>query len=345
MTRAAPRTAAEVAELLRSRPGRVRIVGSGSRQERLADPGPALRLDLSGLAVIDRLDAPDQTCSVDCGVSRAQLDAALAEVGLELPCRGDGTLGGLFASDPLGAVGPGAPAPRTLLLGIEGVLADGTAWKTGARVVKSVAGFDVHRLLVGSMGRLFVATRLHLRLKPRPRAEQWFANPGLELAPAQALVQRLRGLAVAPAALQLVRDEDGLCSVRGRLTGRATFVAATLREHELVASVPSWRDHLALPPGGEVVAANVLASAIPALLAKAPPNAPFVWHGGGRCELALPSPAATDALLAALPQLAIEACIVRGDAARRGRGTPFDPGQQRLAEGLRRALDPHGILV
>lgn len=345
MKRAAPRNAGEVAELLRSRPGRVRLCGGGSRQSRLPDAGDALQLDLGGLAAIERLDAPDQTCSVDCGLPRAQLDAALAEVGLELPCRGGGTLGGLFAADPIGAAGPGAPAPRTLLLGVEGVLADGTVWKSGARVVKSVAGFDVHKLLVGSAGRLFVATRLHLRLKPRPRAELWFTSDDLDVTAAVALVQRLRALATAPTVLQFTRSADGACRVRGRLAGRAAHVAATARSHALREAAADLADHLEPSPGGEVLAANTLASAIPALLAAAPANAPFLWHGGGRCEIASPTPAASDALLAALPALAIDACVARGAPARRGHGTPLDPGQQRLADELRRALDPHGILV
>lgn len=345
MNTAAPRSAAELRELLGTRPGRVRLVGGGSRQDRLAAADDALHVRLDGLATIARLDAPDQTCSVDCGVRREELDAALAAVGLELPCPGNGTLGGLFASDALGAATHGGHSPRSLLLGLDALLADGTPFKSGARVVKSVAGFDVHKLFVGSRGRLFVATRLHLRLKPRPRAEQWFLQPDLEQAPALALLHALRALAVQPAALQLARDARGRFQVSGRLVGRASLVAATLREQALTACAPCWRDHLDLPAAGEVLTGLVLPSALPALLATMPHTAPFLWHGGGRFEAALATPTASDALLAAMRSLPVHGCVARGAEARRGLGTPLDPGHQRLVDGLQRALDPHGILV
>jgi FAD/FMN-containing dehydrogenase len=345
MNALAPRSRDELVQMLRARPGRVRVVGAGTRQQRLADAGGAVQLQLDGLATIARLDAPDQTCSVDCGLRREELDEALAAKQLELPCPGGGTLGGLFASDPIGASTPGGRGPRSLLLGIEAVLADGTPFRAGSRVVKSVAGFDVHKLFVGSRGRLFVGARLHLRLVPRPRAEQWFAITGLERAPAQALVHALRTLAVPPAALQLARDAADRCEVRGRVAGRATFVAAAMREHRLVASAPCWRDHLEPRAGGEVLAGIVQPGALAALLAALPADAPFLWHGGGRFEAAVASPAAADALLRALPAVPAHACVVRGEPARRGVGTPIDPGQQRIVDGLHRALDPHGILV
>lgn len=345
MTALAPRSRDELAAMLRAQPGRLRVVGSGSRQQRLPDAAGASQLRLDGLAAIARLDAPDLTCSVDCGLLREHLDAALAEKRLELPCPGGGTLGGLFASDAIGAASPGARGPRSLLLGIDAVLADGTPFRAGSRVVKSVAGFDVHKLFVGSQGRLFVGARLHLRLVPRPRAEQWFAQTGLEPAPAFALLATLRSLAVPPAALQLARDAEGRIEVRGRIAGRASFVAATVREHGLAASAPCWRDHLEPPAGGEVLAGIVRPSALPALLAALPAGSPFLWHGGGRFEAALASLAAADSLLRALPALHTHACVVRGEPSRRGRGTPVDAGQQRIADGLHAALDPHGILA
>lgn len=345
MTIAAPPSIAALCELLRSRPGPVRLVGGGSRQDRLAPAPGALHVRLDGLSTIARLDAPDQTCTVECGVTRQALDAALAERGLELPCPGQGTLGGLFACDPIGAATQGGQSPRSLLLGMDAVLADGTPFKSGARVVKSVAGFDVHKLFVGSRGRLFVATRLHLRCKPRPRAEQWFARTGLEQTPALALVHALRALAVPPAALQLERDANGRFAVRGRIAGRPAVVAAVLRAHALPACAPCWQDHLDAPTAGEVLSGLALPSALPALLALLPPDAPFLWHGGGRCEAALATAAATDHVLAGLPALQLHGCVVRGAEARRGRGTPLDPGHQQLVAGLHRALDPHAILV
>jgi hypothetical protein len=61
--------------------------------------------------------------------------------------------------------------------------------------------------------------------------------------------------------------------------------------------------------------------------------------------VALPAPAATDGVLQAMRNAQLHGCIVRGSPERRGLGTDFDPGARRLADGLRNALDPHGILV
>ncbi|MBL8749003.1 MAG: FAD-binding oxidoreductase [Planctomycetes bacterium] len=342
---ARPANAAELAELLRSKSGPVRLRGNGSRADRVPPAATGtIAIELRNLATIDRLDAADFTCSVDAGLDRSTLDDELAARGVELPCAGAGTLGGLFASDPIGATMFGGASPRSLLLGLEGVLADGTRFRSGARVVKSVAGFDVHRLLVGSHGTLFAATRLHLRLRARPRAAAWFRNDALDEAGARTLFVALRGLAVPPAALHWRRDARGH-TVAGCIAGRANHVAATMRAHHLREGAPFVDLHLQRTPGGEVLGGIVLPSRVPALLAAAPPDAPFLVHGGGRFEIGLSSPAESDAFVAAAPRVPCEACILLGEPARRRRGTPIDPGQSRIAAELKRALDPDGILV
>ncbi|MHC4899502.1 MAG: FAD-binding oxidoreductase, partial [Planctomycetota bacterium] len=146
--------------------GAVRLAGSGSQQ--LLVPAPATKVRVISLQSMDRilrLESDDLTCTVEAGVRREALDAALQKRRLQLPCAGGGTIGGLFAADVHGPLGPGMHSPRSLLLGFEGMLAEGLAFKAGARVVKSVAGFDLQKLFVGSQGRLFAVTRLHLKLR------------------------------------------------------------------------------------------------------------------------------------------------------------------------------------
>jgi FAD/FMN-containing dehydrogenase len=341
----APGSADELALWLRERrPGvRVRLVGTGSRQDRLPPPGDAQQVQLARLDTIHRLEAGDQTCSVDAGVRREVLDDALQRVGLELPCAGGGTLGGLFAHDAVGAGTVGGAAPRSLLLGLDGLLADGTAFRCGSRVVKSVAGFDVHKLLVGSNGRLFAAARLHLRLRPRPRATAWFGLDGLEVGAACERFAALRALAVPPAELHLW-CRGGACRLAGRFAGRATFVGERLRSLALPEAEP-WRLlHLEPPPGGEVLAGIVLPSRVPPLLA-AFAAATLLLRGDGRFELATASPAASDLAFATLAAHGAQAMIVRGEPARRGRATPQDAGAQRLLDGLKHALDPDAVFV
>ncbi|MFT7536426.1 MAG: FAD/FMN-containing dehydrogenase [Hyphomicrobiaceae bacterium] len=337
----------DIATWLHSSPGRVRVTGSGSRAHTLPPMADATPLQLSQFNRIERFDAGDQTCTVESGVTRVELDVALAEHNLELPCLGGGTIGGLFAADPFGPAAAGCPGPRNLLLGLDALLADGSAFKSGARVVKSVAGFDVHKLFVGSHGRLFVATKLHLRLKPRPRTEQWFANDTLERDQALKLVHALRQEAEPPTVLQLRRERNGSFTVSGRVTGRSVHVTSLCKRHELVecGQPTSFHVDVTASAGEEVLTGDALPSALPSLIKALPENTPFTWLGGGRFEAAMPNPQATDAALQQLPQANASGTILTGADTRRGVGTPTDPGEQRLAVGLKNALDPNGILV
>ncbi len=361
-----PAAASEVVDALRATTGAVRLVGGGSRQHRLPPAADATRLAFGEMAAIERVDAGDQTCTVEPGVGLAELEAAVGRHDLELPCAwvGSGTVGGLFAADPIGAVTVGGPQPRSLVLGIEGVLSDGTEFRSGARVTKSVAGFDLHRLFVGSAGRLFAVTRLHLRLKPRPPESLWFSESMPDPTRALARFQELRALAAPPTALHFVHDETGGCEVISRFTGRPSFVTEVRQKLDL----PEGRSGATFPfvPAGdtnsadnsvssenrgEILAGIVRPSRVKDLLAHATTVAApggrkpvLVLHGGGRFEMRLPNPAATDAVIADLPSRGAHACIVAGAPERLGRGTPADPGAARLEAQLTRALDPDGRL-
>src|SRR5262249_62079036 len=92
-----------------------------------------------------------------------------------------------------------------------------------ARVVKSVAGFDVHKLSGGSRGLLFAASLLHLKLRPRPQASADFTTAPAPAAAAVPQFLALRQLAPAPVRLALLAGPDG-CRVAGRFAeiGRAS---------------------------------------------------------------------------------------------------------------------------
>src|SRR2546427_5134150 len=77
------------------------------------------------------------------------------------------TLGGLAATDASGPLRARYGTMRDLLLGVRFVQADGVVTWGGAKVVKSVSGYDVPKLMVGALGTLGVLGELTLRLHPR----------------------------------------------------------------------------------------------------------------------------------------------------------------------------------
>ncbi len=177
-----PRNAEEAAAFLREAAGKKDSLLPCGRRSRVARHLPGLQpggwLSLAGLGRLIRFDPEDQTCEVEAGMPPAGLARETRERGLELaveaPCGNEGTLGGLFLAPDLSLLQAAWGPPRDQVLGGEWLLADGTRVRTGARVVKSVAGYDVTRLFLGSRGRLAVCLRLFLRLRPLPRRERWF---------------------------------------------------------------------------------------------------------------------------------------------------------------------------
>lgn len=338
-------SADELAKVLAARAGKpVRLLGSGSQQHRLPPaPEPVEVISLAGMNRLVRFEPDDQTCSVEPGMPREHLDRILAEKGLCLPCAGTGTLGGLFAVGEFGPLAPGATSPRSLLLGLEGMLSDGTRFQSGARVVKSVAGFDLHKLFVGSRGRVFAATLLHLKLRPRPRATLPFDEVLADAESAIARFLALRGLATAPKALVL-RRSAGAFRVHGRFEGGTRLVERIAETLGLAAARSEPALHVTAPATTEIVSGLVRPTRIRELVARLPREAEFLVDGGGRFECALAT-ADTDALLAALPELAGHAEVRTGTRNRRGRATPLDPASLGLCHRIKIALDREGMLL
>lgn len=162
---------------------RVLPCGHGNRFARVfrQEPQADWRLSTAKLNQLHWLDQEDQTCEVGVGMSPEALQAAIAPYGLELgveaPSSQEGSLGGLFFSHEVNLLHQSYGHAREQVLGMHAFLADGTPIQSGSRVVKSVAGYDLTRLLLGSEGRLALATRLTLRLHPRPKSLDWRRLP------------------------------------------------------------------------------------------------------------------------------------------------------------------------
>jgi glycolate oxidase FAD binding subunit len=132
-------------------------------------------LDLTGLDTILEHNPDDMTATVQVGVTAGALAARLAGhrqmLPLDPPGWSERTLGGIAATGASGPLRVRYGTMRDLLLGVRFVQADGVLTWGGARVVKSVTGYDIPKLLVGSLGTLAVLGELTLRLHPLPEAE------------------------------------------------------------------------------------------------------------------------------------------------------------------------------
>lgn len=114
----------------------------------------------------------DLTCIVQAGLRISELQAALAahrqRFSLDPP--GDPTLGECLLEDLSGPLSHRFGTMRDLVIGVTVVLPDGTRARSGGKVVKNVAGYDLGKLFCGSRGRLGTVERLALRLHPAPEA-------------------------------------------------------------------------------------------------------------------------------------------------------------------------------
>lgn len=226
-----------------------RIVGMGTRSQFL-HPWSGKTIATDGLRGVVSHDVADQVVEVWAGTPLDELQAELAAHGQCLPLSSDmalpatvrgagGSVGGLLAMDNPHALSSQCGGPRDWTLGMTVMRSDGTIATCGSKVVKSVAGYDAHKLFVGSRGSLGLILRVNLRTFP------------LRALPRHALVMH--------------EDGDPLYIAR---TLRTDFATTCLAVRGLICSDPAsctlWtREKPELPaeawmigPNGQRVAAN-----------------------------------------------------------------------------------------
>lgn len=162
----------------------------------------------SGLNQVIDYPARDMTITVEAGMRVEDLQRLLSDENQRLPVdvaqSHRATLGGAVATN---TSGPGRFAHGTFrdyVIGITAVDGRGRLFSAGGRVVKNVAGYDLCKLLVGSMGTLAIITSLTLKLRPQPeqRASLWATFPSVE--PIDAALERLSGSETRPTAIEVL---------------------------------------------------------------------------------------------------------------------------------------------
>lgn len=181
-----------------------------------------LVVDCSGLDGVVEHARGDLVLRALAGTRLAAVQEAVAEHGQWLPVDEvvpGSTLGGVVATGLSGPSRQANGAVRDLLIGVTAVRVDGVVARSGGKVVKNVAGYDLPKLFTGSYGTLALCSELTFRLRPRPAARRFLTH---EVAPADlaGALRALRRAPEAPSALELVRDGDGPLELTVLLEGR-----------------------------------------------------------------------------------------------------------------------------
>lgn len=158
--------------------GPVTVVGGRTQWDVGGPPAPGTR-EVRAPAGVVAFEPAEMTVRVGAGTTLAELDAALAEHGqcVALPDAPDATVGGVLSVGRSDVRRLGRGPVRDVLLEARYVGADGQLVKAGGPTVKNVSGFDLCRLLVGSLGTLGLLGEVVLRTRPRPPAAQWMRGP------------------------------------------------------------------------------------------------------------------------------------------------------------------------
>jgi glycolate oxidase FAD binding subunit len=206
-----PATSAELADLIReaSATGQaVYPVGGGTMLDLgLAPTRPGGAVALDGLAEVVDYPARDMTITAQAGIRVAALQQLLAAENQRLPIdvpRADrATLGGILAANTSGPRRYGFGTLRDYVIGITVVNDEGHEVKAGGRVVKNVAGYDLCKLYVGSLGTLGIITQVTLKLRPRPEEQALVIVPCAEDR-VESLLDQLHRTRTRPVVLDLL---------------------------------------------------------------------------------------------------------------------------------------------
>ncbi|HEX6832099.1 MAG TPA: glycolate oxidase subunit GlcE [Rudaea sp.] len=160
-----------------------------------------------------------------CGTPLSQIEHALAEkdqfLAFEPPrFGGDPTIGGVVAAGLSGPRRATAGAVRDFVLGAGLLDADGHELRFGGQVMKNVAGFDISRLLCGSLGILGLITDVSIKVLPRPRAQATLRFP----MDATKAVEQFNRWSAQPLPISATFWHDGIAHVR--LSGAVSAVRA-----------------------------------------------------------------------------------------------------------------------
>jgi glycolate oxidase FAD binding subunit len=225
-------------------------LGLGNRLARLD-----LVLDLAHLNHVIEYEPADVSITVETGMRLGDLGRMLGEhrqfLPLDPPAWAARTVGGVLATNASGPLRARYGSARDLLLGVRFVQADGTITRGGSKVVKSVSGYDVPKLMIGALGTLGVIVEATLRLHPAPEhARSWLAS-FRSLTAAQGALAAILDSTLQPARLEIL--SSGALAALGRAADAGLAVCFGGPEDVITAQGESL-DRLAASAGGRLCA-------------------------------------------------------------------------------------------
>ncbi len=263
-----PEEAAEAMRALASDRLAVTFAGGGTDLELGAPPSALDALLRTGrLRRLVEHAPSDQIATVEAGMPLAELQRLLAphhqRLALDPPLPERATVGGVVAANAFGPRRHRFGTARDVVLGMSFVRADGTPARGGGKVVKNVAGFDVPRLLVGSLGTLALITSVTVRLHPLPEAEATVLFAGLDAAEARDLVAQAQAAQLEPTsvvaltggerldvALRFEGFAPGVAEQRRRLLDLGAKLGRAADELDAAVARDLWSRHDAIRTGG-----------------------------------------------------------------------------------------------
>jgi glycolate oxidase FAD binding subunit len=169
---------------------------------------PGVGISLAKLGRVIDYPADDMTITVQAGITVAELANCLSvkrqRLPVDVPQAGRATVGGVVAVDPSGPRRYAHGTMRDYVIGIRAVDGLGTAFSGGGRVVKNAAGYNLCRLMVGSLGTLGVITQVTLMVRPMPEMSALVVCELPELEAAERLLAGLVQTKTLPTAVELL---------------------------------------------------------------------------------------------------------------------------------------------
>jgi len=340
-----------------------------------------IALSLSRLNAVVEHEPADLTATVQAGMTLDDVQKRLGVAGQILPLNPSGeraTIGGILAANAWGPWRHAFGSARDMTIGLRVVTAEGRITRAGGRVVKNVAGYDLCKLYVGSLGTLGIIVEATFKLQPLPRAAATVTAAFKSAAEACALAFALRGRGLAVRGATLASDGDAWAlaielagtpaaversrreiAALARATHGDDTPAAVERSRHEIATLAQVADAGSTPPEGLpdgvslLCKASVLPARLPALIdALEALEAPrlLAYPTAGVCYAAWPSPRDAESIAGAARELAsaaggtlvLERCPL--DLKRRADVFGEPPASFELMRRVKLQFDPQGVL-